>query len=115
MDLETHRVSLEKPAFGGENEVSPQHTESSEPSTNSMITVRLSDTMFEFPAAEMAYEPVGDELAGDEMPKLEGKQALIKEGRSRKRLEHHSFQFLDNDFKKASSGNGDWRASRFFS
>lgn len=112
MDLETHRVSLEKPAFGGENEVSPQHSESSPPSTNSMITVRLSGTMFEFPAAEMAYEPVGDDLAGDEMPKLERKQAVIKEGKSRRRLEHHSFQFLDNDFKKASSGNGDWRASR---
>lgn len=112
MDLETHRVSLEKPAYGGENEISPQHNGSSPPSTNSMITVRLSDTMFEFPAAEMAYETVGDDLAGDEMPKLEGKQALIKEGKSRKRLEHHSFQFLDNDFKKASSENGDWRASR---
>ena len=112
MDLDTHRISLEKPAFGGENEVSPQHNEPSPPSTNSMITVRLSDTMFEFPAVEMAYEPVGDDLAGDEMPKPEINQTLIKEGKSRKRLEHHSFQFLDNDFKKASLGNGDWRASR---
>lgn len=114
MDSETGRqVSLEKPAFGGENEVSPQRNESSPPSTNSMITVRLSDAMFDFPAAEVVYELGGDDSAGDGMPRLERNQELITEVERIKSPGQHSFQSLDDDLKEASPENGDSRASRF--
>ncbi|MCJ1260789.1 hypothetical protein MMC22_000652 [Lobaria immixta] len=108
MDLETSPpASLEKAAFGGENEVSPQHNESSPTSTNSMITVRLSDAMFEFPAAELACEPMGDDSAGHGMPKPERKQVSIEVVESVKSLKHHSFQSLDDDLKEASRENED--------
>lgn len=106
MDSGTSRpVSLEKPAFGGENEVSPQHNEPSPPSTNSMITVRLSGAVFESPGAEVADEPVEDDLADVEMPKRESQQAMVDEVGSIKNLEYRSFQSLDLDLKEASPAN----------
>lgn len=106
------RVSLEEPAYGGENEIDLQHNESSPPSTYSMVTVRLSDAMFEFPAAEVAHGLVEEDSAGHEIPKRESKQELVEEVRSIKDSEYHSFQSLDDDLNEALPKNGASRASR---
>ena len=104
-------MSSEKSSFGGENEVFPQPSKSNLPLTNSMITVRLSEAMFDFPAAELAYEPVGDGLTGLGMPLLERKQEPTKEAESTKSLEPHSFQSLD-DLKETSLEIRDSMAAR---
>ncbi|MCJ1461739.1 hypothetical protein MMC07_000338 [Pseudocyphellaria aurata] len=106
------RVSSEKPAEGSGNEIALQHNEPSPPLTNSMVTVRLSDAVFEFPAAKVAYELVGEDSAGHEIPKRESKQELAEEARSIKGSEYHSFQSLDDDLNEALPKFGASRASR---
>ncbi len=107
MDSETSpRLTLEKPAIGGEREISLEKDEPSHP-TDSMVTIRLSDPMIEPSVSVMNPELIIDDSAGDEISKTEGELDLLGEGESMTSLEQIGTQSCPGEVNKTSRDNGE--------